>query len=264
MRGEELQREARLRTARRQTLAAAAISLGGNVVGAIISYSMAGWDAGDTFRCAHAALAAAILLFLVLRPQAPMRVVMASFVALIAPVLPLMIVWTLATPEAHVIEPFIAQKMVLVGVALLTPESATLGLVLTGIVVAEAVALSMLRLAGGRAGEPWVTLFYAMFAVGLLLHRASERRLAMQLVRMTAEARALEQIARESLDVRDRLNSPLQTLELGLELLSRSATADDDLSLLARLKSTVERLKALSQRLARGSPTVSDDRDEES
>ena len=109
----DLQREAALRTARRQTVAAAAISFGGDVVGAVISYSIGGWDAGNTFRCAHAALAAAILLFLALRPQAPMRAVIASFVVLIAPVLPLLIVWTLATPEAHVIEPFIAQKMVL-------------------------------------------------------------------------------------------------------------------------------------------------------
>jgi hypothetical protein len=259
---EELQREAALRTARRQTLAAAAISLGGDVVGAMISYGIAGWDVGNSFRCAHAALSAAILWFLLRRPHAPMRVVIASFVVLIAPVLPLLIVWTLATPEAHVIEPFIAQKMVLMGVALLTPESAALGLVLTGIVVAEAVVLSTLRLAGGRAGEPWVTLFYAMFAVGLLLHRAAERRLAMRLVRMTAEARALEQIAQESLDVRDRLNSPLQTLELGLELLRRRAAGEPDLSLLARLRSTLERLKALSQRLARSSPTVRDDREE--
>jgi hypothetical protein len=171
-------------------------------------------------------------------------------------VLPLLVVWTLQVPESRVLEPFVAQKIVLVSVALLTPESAVLGLGLTAVVVGEAVVLSVLRMAGGRAGEPWVTLFYGLFAAIYLLHRASERRLAMRLVRMTAEAQALEQIARESLEVRDRLNSPLQTLEIAIDLLRRRATNPKDAALLARLQSTVERLKTLSHRLARQSPTV--------
>jgi hypothetical protein len=250
MSAEELQQKAALRTARRQTLTAAGIALGGNIAGGLISYQIAGWDAGDSFRAAHALVAAGVLIFLVRRRAASMRAVIACFLVLIVPVLPLLVVWTLAVPESRVLEPFIAQKIVLVSVALLAPESALIGLAVTAVVVIEAVALSALRLAGGRAGEPWVTLFYGLFAVAFLLHRASERRLAMRLIRMSAEASALERIAEESLDVRDRLNSPLQTLAIGLELLRRRAVKPEDAALIARLRATVDRLTELSNRLA--------------
>lgn len=245
----EAQEQSALRTARRQTLAAAWLSLGGNILGGLIAYPLGGWDAAETFRAAHAALALAVLVFLLRRPSASRRTVLGCFLLLVVPVLPLLIVWTLAVPESRVIEPFIAQKMVLIAIALLTPESAVWGIALTVIILAEAVGLSALRLGGGRAGEPWVTIFYGLFAIGLLLYRASERRLAARLVRMSAEAAALEHIAEESMTVRDQLNTPLQTLEIGLALL-RKRSGGANAELLERLQSTVDRLKELSHRLA--------------
>jgi hypothetical protein len=252
-----LEDQAALRTARRQTLAAAGLALGGDVVGALIVYHLVGWDAGEAFRAAHAVIAVAVLLVLLRRPSLSRPIVLGCFLLLVVPVLPLLIVWTLGVPESRVMEPFIAQKMVIIGIALLTPESAVWGIVLTAIVVAEAVGLSALRLAGGRAGEPSVTIFYGLFAVGLLLHRASERRLAARLVRMSAEAAALERIAEDSMTVRDQLNTPLQTLEIGLALLRRRA-AGDSANLIERLQSSVDRLKELSHRLARRTPTGTD------
>ncbi len=54
--------------------------------------------------------------------------------------------------------------------------------------------------------------------------------------------------------MRDRLNSPLQTLEIGLELLRRGAADATSTRLIARLQSTLERLKGLSHQLARALP----------
>ncbi len=264
MNADELHRLAALRTARRQTLATAWISLASDVVGAVIVYHVVGWDPGNGWRAAHALIAAAVLLLLARWPTASERVVVVLYLVVVVPVLPLLVVWALAVPEARQIEPFVAQKMVLMGVALLTPASAALGLALTGVVVGEAVVLSALRLAGARAGEPWVTLFYGLFAVGLLLHRGWERRLSTRLVHLEAQATALERTARESLEVRDRLNSPLQTLELGLDMMRQRARGDDEeLARIARLQSSVDRLKRLSRLLAhRSSPPGPDDGDE--
>jgi hypothetical protein len=252
-----LQDQTALRTAKRQTLAAAGIALGGNLVGGIIAYQLAGWDIGETFRAAHALVALAVLVFLSRGQFLSRRTVLGCFLLLVVPVLPLLVVWTLSVPESRVIEPFVAQKMVIIAIALLTPESAVLGIVLTTIVVAEAVVLSMLGLAGGRAGEPWVTIFYGLFAVGLLLHRASERRLAARIARLSAEAAALERIAQDSVTVRDQLNSPLQALEIGVALLVRRP-AGDNAAVIERLHSSVHRLKELSRHLARRTPTVAD------
>jgi hypothetical protein len=254
MKPSALEEQAALRTAKRQTLAAAGLAFGGNLVGGLIVYHLGGWDAGEAFRAAHAVIALAVLLFLWRGEPLSRKSVLGCFLLLVVPVLPLLVVWTLAAPESRVMEPFVAQKMAIIGIALLTPESAVWGIVLTLIVVAEAVGLSVLRLGGGRAGEPWVTLFYGLFAVGLLLHRASERRLAARLVRLNAEAAALERIARDSMTVRDQLNSPLQTLELGLALLRRRELGDNA-ALVERLQATVDRLKELSHRLARRTPT---------
>jgi hypothetical protein len=115
--------------------------------------------------------------------------------------------------------------MVLMGVALLTPLSLTLGMALLIAFSVETVVLWALNLAGHLPGEPWVTLFYGVFAAALLWQRASERRLTRRLVQVNAEASALERIALASLAVRDRMNTPLQTLTLSIELLEAQERA---------------------------------------
>jgi hypothetical protein len=247
---DELERGAAARTARRQTLVSAAISIFGDVGGAGVSFLLAGWATGEWFRLAHMVLSVAVLVYLVKRPLATVRASVIGWLLLTLPVLPLLVLWTLEAPESRMLEPFIAQKMVLIGVALLAPGPVVIGLAVTLAVVIESLFLSVMRLGGLRGGEPWVTIFYGLFAVGLLLHRASERRLSARLLRANLETAALERMQLRSLEVRDRLNTPLQTLEVGVELLRRGHTDEKTNSLVRRLSNALERLKSLSQQLA--------------
>jgi hypothetical protein len=249
-----------LTTARRQTLAAAVLAFSGNIAGAILTSLLYGEGGfGNSLRYAHAALSLVVLVLLLTLP--PSRALMLRlFATLTVPILPLLVVWTLAVPEAKLSESFIAFKMVLMGVALLTPLSLALGMALLIAISIETVALWALNLAGHLPGEPWVTLFYGVFAAALLWQRASERRLTRRLVQVNAEASALERIALASLAVRDRMNTPLQTLTLSIELLeaqdevrpergdgegARPATRE----IVARMRRAMVKLTELSHRL---------------
>jgi hypothetical protein len=242
-----------LTTAWRQTAAAAAIAFVGNIAGAILTSVLYGGGLGNTLRYAHAALCAAVFVVLWVRPPSR-RLLIGLFATLVVPVLPLLVVWTLAIPESRISESFVAFKMVMMGVALLTPQSLSLGLVLLVAFSVETVVLWALHLAGNLPGEPWVTLFYAVFAVALLLQRASERRLTRKLVQANAEASALDRIARSSLEVRDRMNTPLQTLALAIELLDERAVANGGRETVARMRRALVKLTELSHKLAEQDP----------
>ncbi len=248
----EAQQAAERETAWRQVVAAAGVAAAGDILGALIAASFEGWRLGNALRVAHTVLSLAVLAYLLLRPAASIRTCVFCFLVLIAPLLPLVVVWALEAPEARVIEPFIAQKLIIIGLALLTPRSLVLGVCLVVAISVESATLSVLRLAGHRGGEPWVTVLYAVFAIGFLVYRASERRLAAELIRAHLEAAALERIAKSSLEVRDHLNTPLQTLEVGLSLLRRKVGDEKSVTLVTRLQSATERLKVLSHRLAGG------------
>jgi hypothetical protein len=215
-----------LTTGRRQTMAAAVFAVFGNLAGAVLTSLLYGGGGGfgNSLRYGHAALSLVVLVMLWIMP--PSRaLILRLFATLTVPILPLLVVWTLAVPEVKLGESFIAFKMVLMGVALLTPLSLWLGMVLLVAFSIETVVLWALNLAGHLSGEPWVTLFYGVFAAALLWQRASERRLTRRLVQVNAEASALERVALASLAVRDRMNTPLQTLTLSIELLEAQEQA---------------------------------------
>jgi hypothetical protein len=237
-----------LQTAWRQTLAGATIGFGGDLIGATITLALGRGGLGNMLRFAHAGLCLAVMLALIAgRRRLSLRSVLMLFVLLVLPVYALIPVWTAAVPEAQLSESFIAYKMAIMALALLTPSSLLLGLALVGAFTAEAVVTWCFGLAGHLPSEPWITLFYGAFAAGLLVHRASERALSRRLWRAHAEAAALERLARVSLEVRDQVNTPLQTLELGLDLLARRCPKE--LTVVERLRHAVTRLSALSARL---------------
>jgi hypothetical protein len=244
-----------LTTARRQTMVGALLGFCGNIAGAILTSVLYGGGLGNTLRYGHAVLCA--IVFAVVWMRAPSRRgLLGLFATMVVPIMPLLIVWTLAVPEARLSESFIAFKMVMMGVALLTPLSLSLGLALLIGFSVEVVVLWALGLAGNLPGEPWVTLFYAVFAAALLVQRASERRLTRQLVQANAEASALDRIARSSLLVRDRMNTPLQTLSLSIEMLDeRLVTADGARETVGRMRRALVKLTELSHKLAEEDPS---------
>src|SRR5439155_2045918 len=133
---------------------------------------------------------AVFVIALLARPSR--RLYMGLFAAMVVPLVPLLIVWTLAIPESQISESFVAVKMVVMGVALLTPLSFWLGMGLLLAFCVETVLMWMLHAAGRLPGEPWVTLFYAVFAVALLVFRDGDRRLTRRLMELNSEAAALD------------------------------------------------------------------------
>jgi hypothetical protein len=94
------------------------------------------------------------------------------------------------------------------------------------------------RLASGQASVLWV---YALFGVVLLIFRY--RRVAAERARLRAEgeAAALERLARTLLALRDLANTPLQTIEIGVALLSHH---EGDLRpMLERIERAVTKLR---------------------
>ena len=238
-----------LRQARRQLLFAAALGLFGNAIGGSITYALEGWRFGNTLRVIHGCLSLVIFLFVLLRRELSARGLVGAFSVLVIPILPFLVVWTIAAPDSKAPEAFIAFKMVIMGVALLAPFSLRFGLGLTIATTLEAVFIWGIKFSGRLPSEPWVTVFYGVFACGLLVHRAAERNLARRLVRMAAESVALERIAVNSLRVRDRINTPLQTLALNLHLLERRTGSSAEGNIV-RMKNAVASLTSLSSQLA--------------
>jgi hypothetical protein len=70
-------------------------------------------------------------------------------------------------------------------------------------------------------GEPLGTVAVGVLAVTLYAHRVRSTALQRRMANTEAQALAMQRIARMSLAVRDLANTPLQTLELGLEVMER-------------------------------------------
>jgi hypothetical protein len=96
-------------------------------------------------------------------------------------------------------------------------------------------------------GERWSLVAYGLFAVALLIHRLLRITFERRLVRAQSEAAAAQKLARTLLAVRDFANTPIQTLELGTELIRQ---AHPELRpLLDRLDRSIARLMELNRLL---------------
>jgi hypothetical protein len=102
-----------------------------------------------------------------------------------------------------------------------------------------------------RSGYIWSVLLTGLCAATLLIARYQYERPLRRFIELEARAATAEMTARAFLTVRDRANSPLQTLEIGLALLKRqqpeSAISD---ALLSALKKLVDLLETFNTRNA--------------
>jgi hypothetical protein len=102
-----------------------------------------------------------------------------------------------------------------------------------------------------RSGYIWSVLLTGLCAATLLIARYQYERTLRRFIELEARAATAEMTARAFLTVRDRANSPLQTLEIGLALLKRqqpeSAISD---ALLSALKKLVDLLETFNTRNA--------------
>src|SRR5262249_1437627 len=168
---------------------------------------------------------AMVLVALVVRRKRP-TVTLGSIAFLInsAPIAPML--WVAQAGWAALgglFVPFQPHKLGALTVALLAPPRLWVG----GLGITMFVGGSLLQLGTMPAvlkanmvrGEPFATLAYGAFAVGLLIHRVRRAQLERAMMEAQVEAAARERFTRKLLVIRDLANTPIQTLELTSALL---------------------------------------------
>lgn len=152
-------------------------------------------------------------------------------------------------PRPHA--PFLGHRVLMIALGLAAATRRWLGVVL--ILVTAAVALAeYFALDLGLHKEliplssPWVLVVYVLIALISSRMREQRRLASVQLLRAETEATAMHRRATMLLALCDRLNTPLQTLVIAAELGEGERPPESQ----ARLRAAVDRLVALSQRLA--------------
>ena len=78
---------------------------------------------------------------------------------------------------------------------------------------------------GTLSAEPWVTLLFTCASIFILILQNAYRRLHRQLGELTVREHIIEDLSKLSLAIRDKINSPLQTLEICFQRLPKSEVA---------------------------------------
>src|SRR5262249_26857253 len=71
--------------------------------------------------------------------------------------------------------------------------------------------------------EPWPTLAFGLAGVFAIVYRFRRIQVEQELARIQARNAAIRRLARVFLDIRDRMNTPLQVIDLAVELLRTSS-----------------------------------------
>jgi hypothetical protein len=159
-------------------------------------------------------------------------------------------------PQAHdlrggeLLEPMLAHHFLLLGIAVAAP-SWRIGSIAIVVFTAHAFALWQVLSGAGPSPaldrEPWFTLLFGVIAMMLLYARERRRRLEQRLTAAEARARLLAQVSRLLFSLRDRANTPLQTIEIAIALLERGYDTPATVEMLRR---ALERLIAIQRALA--------------
>jgi MYXO-CTERM domain-containing protein len=198
-------------------------------------------------------IALVILLYLVSTRRRP-----SSHRALIAIVVLFATAYPAITINQHLLlsldrpySPFLGHKLLMGVLGLSLTTRFKLGVVLIVMTAANAIVLWFILDLGAHRdivpfAEPWVTVIY-MFVGLVSLFLLEQRQItSIKLMRARAEASAMHRRAVMFLALRDRLNSPLQTLVLG----AAAATMDLPPSQGERVQAAIDRLVALSHELS--------------
>ncbi len=215
-------------------------------------------DRGDgavfIFDLAHCIVAFAVAAWFA-RP-APKRV-LSSELGFAAVALPFVVgLWLPAMEDfhsGHLSEPLMPHHFLLLGIALFAPTRRS-GVVFLVAFTLHAFALGYVLTGPSLSREPWMTILFASVS-GLLLYARLRRHALEQRVTAAEErVRVLADVARMLLALRDRANTPLQTLEIAVALLAEDSAAPDQVAImqraLARLASVQQMLSKTSVELA--------------
>jgi hypothetical protein len=153
------------------------------------------------------------------------------------------VLWIFA--HDHVGELFIRENIAVVLIAITTPPRATISLLL---IVAFGLEGLILHVTGLKSTlwpwQPWTNLLYTAFASMLALYRAHRQRKEVALLVEAERGVAFRSLLRAYLAVRDSINTPLQTLQVALHLLSTKHPEAHDLT--DKMQRSVERLNDLA------------------
>jgi hypothetical protein len=144
-------------------------------------------------------------------------------------------------------EAFTIPQVAIITVALVVPRSLVLGIVTMLLFVAEALFTVAYADHVGLhdrlpVGEPFITLYFTLPGVGLLLLRERRRRLARRHVRLRAEAEALARLSPLFADVHRELTSLLAVVSDDLRAIGAS-------SAMAATARSVDRLAAIGAQI---------------
>lgn len=157
--------------------------------------------------------------------------------------------WLLALDRPYA--PFLGHKLLMGALGLTLATRFRLGVVLIVATAASALVLWFVLDLGARRdiialGEPVSTLVYMLIGIASLRMLEQREIVSVQLLRAEAEASAMHRRARMLLALRDRLNSPLQTLVLGGDAAAVHLPAHRA----QRVQAAIDRLVELSRELA--------------
>jgi len=146
-------------------------------------------------------------------------------------------------------EPLLTSHFIMLGLAILPPRSLRVALSLIGLFTLHALVMwdAMARIAGAAAlpREPWLTLFFAGITGGVCWSRWKRQELELRFALIATRADALARFNRILLGLRDRANTPLQTLEIGMTLLAeRGADPARQARVIALMRGAVSQLSA--------------------
>jgi hypothetical protein len=92
--------------------------------------------------------------------------------------------------------------------------------------------------------EPWPLLAFALAAVFALVYRFRRVELEQEIARIQAQSFGIKQLANAFLNIRDLMNTPLQVIELSIELLRKSNDADNQV--IDRIEHSMQRLREIN------------------
>jgi hypothetical protein len=147
--------------------------------------------------------------------------------------------------------PFLGHKLLMGVLGLTLATRFKTGVVIIAATAASAIVLWFVLDLGAHRnnialGEPVTTLVYMLVGIASLRMLEQREITSVKLLRAKAEVSALQRRARMFLALRDRLNSPLQTLVLGELAVTQHLPADRA----RRVQAAIDRLVALSHELA--------------
>lgn len=154
----------------------------------------------------------------------------------------------------HVSEPLLPHHFLLLGIAVTAPTWRS-GLAFVVFFALHAIALGHVLASGTDvatlAHEPWMTLLFASLAGVMLYTRHRRRQLEQRVVAAEERARMLADVARMLISLRDRANTPLQTIEIAVALLAEDGSSPDHDAQIAVMKRALARLASVQQTLSK-------------